>query len=367
MLGSCLGVSGQDDRGHWEWIVAGRVIAMTWAIGLFVANAAAAAPVCAPGQPEMPSMFLPRSEPAEIILEITWLVFGICAVIFVIMEGLIIWAIIRYRQRRDEGDSGEPPQIYGSNPIEFAWTVIPLLIVFILFLVSARGIFEIDKQEPPPGSLEVTVVGHRWWWEFDYGELGFVTANELHLPLTKDGEAQSVYLTLESADVLHSFWVPQLAGKKDVVPGRTNHLWLKPRQMGTYVGQCAEYCGNQHANMLITVYVHSEADFDRWVANQQLDAAQDDSVAAGHDLFMQTACINCHTIRGTVADGTFAPDLTHLMSRSVLGAGAAANTPDRLREWVWDPQNIKPGCDMPSMKLSRHETDLICAYLETLK
>jgi cytochrome c oxidase subunit 2 len=327
-------------------------------------------PVCAPGALSTPTMFDPQSEPAEIILNITWLVTAICAVIFVIMEGLIIWAIIKYRQRRDTGSDtahDEPPQVYGSNPIELAWTVIPLLIVFVLFLVSARGIFEIDLQEPPPGSLEVNVVGHRWWWEFDYGELGFVTANELHVPLTKDGEPQSTFLTLESADVIHSFWVPQLAGKKDVVPARINHLWIKPRTEGMYVGQCAEYCGTQHANMLITVYVHSEEDFDAWVAQQQKAAAEDAAVAKGRDLFMSTACINCHTIRGTVANGTFAPDLTHLMSRSVIGAGAAANTPANLRAWVWDPQDIKPGCDMPAMKLSRGDTDLICNFLETLK
>ncbi|MCH2135671.1 MAG: cytochrome c oxidase subunit II [Phycisphaerales bacterium] len=342
-------------------------VASGWMMSLLAATASGAAPVCAPGTAEMPSMFLPRSEPAEIILDITWLIIGICAVIFIVMEGLIVWAIIRYRKKRSESEGGEPPQVYGSNPVELAWTVIPLLIVFVLFLVSARGIFEIDKQEPPPGSLEVTVVGHRWWWEFDYGDLGFVTANELHIPLTKDGEPQSVYLMLESADVIHSFWVPQLAGKMDVVPGRINHLWLQPSRAGKYIGQCAEYCGNQHANMLITVYVHTEEEFARWVENQQKEAVEDAAVAEGRDLFMSTACINCHTIRGTVADGTFAPDLTHLMSRSVLGAGAAANTPDRLREWVWDPQNIKPGCDMPSMKLSREETDRICDYLETLK
>ena len=335
-----------------------------------VATTASAAPICAPGMMPnagVPSMFDPRSAPAEMILDITWLVTAICAVIFIIMQGLIIWAIIRYRAKHADGEGSEPPQVYGSNPVELAWTVIPLLIVFVLFLVSARGIFEIDKQEPPAGALEVTVVGHRWWWEFDYGEQGFKTANELHVPLTKDGEPQAVFLTLESADVIHSFWVPQLAGKKDLVPGRTNHLWLQPREIGHYVGQCAEYCGAQHANMLLNVYVHTEADFNAWVANQQKVALQNDDAAKGRDLFLSTACINCHTIRGTVANGTFAPDLTHLMSRDTIGSGVVPNTPDNLRNWVWDPQTIKPGCDMPSMKLTKHETDLICTYLETLQ
>ena len=337
-----------------------------------VAPALTAALVCDPSLPlhsGTPSMFDPRSAPAEMILDITWLVIAICAVIFVVMEGLIIWAIIRYRAKhaRDTaGDTGEPPQVYGSNPIELAWTVIPLLIVFVLFLISARGIFEIDKQEPPPGALEVRVVGHRWWWEFDYGDLGFSTAAELHIPLTKDGQPQSVFLTLESADVIHSFWVPQLGGKKDVVPGRTNYLWLQPRETGRFVGQCAEYCGAQHAGMLINVVVHEEDDFNAWVANQQKPAHDDPATADGRDLFLSTACINCHTVRGTVANGTFAPDLTHLMSRSVLGSGVIANTPEQLRAWVWDPQDAKPGCDMPAMKLTREDTDRICAWLETL-
>ena len=331
-------------------------------------TAADGGPICAPGTaPPVPSMFDPRSAPAEMILDITWLVISICAVIFVIMQALLVWAIIKYRASRHVDETGEPPQIYGSNPVELAWTVIPMLIVFVLFLVSARGIFEIDKQEPPPGALEVKVVGHRWWWEFDYGDLGFVTANELHVPLTKDGEPRAIFLTLESADVVHSFWVPNLAGKKDVVPGRVNALWLQPAETGHFVGQCAEYCGNQHANMLINVFVHEEAQFDAWVANQQQEAVADPAVAAGHDLLMSTACINCHRIRGTVADGTFAPDLTHLMSRATIGSGMVPNTPEVLREWVWDPQNIKPGCDMPSMKLTREETDLICSYLGTLK
>ncbi len=311
-----------------------------------------------------PTMFDPVGVPAETILDITWLLIGVCGAIGVIMFCLIGFAIVRCR--RPEGDDREPPQVYGSNPIELAWTVIPLLIVFVLFMVSARGIFELERTSPPEGSTELTVIGHRWWWEFDYGDLGVVTAGELHVPIDEGGVAD-LYLTLKSADVAHSFWVPQLGPKMDVIPDRVNHLWLQANRPGTFVGQCAEYCGTQHANMLITVVVESRENFNAWVQNQQKEAADDSAVAAGKRLFLRTACINCHTVRGTVANGTFAPDLTHLMSRSMIGSGAVPNTPENLREWVWDPQNIKPGCEMPSMKLSRSEVDLVCAYLETLR
>jgi cytochrome c oxidase subunit 2 len=331
-----------------------------WSAGVL----ATAAPVCEPTGTVQPSMFNPAGAPAETILNITWLLVVVCGAIAIVMFALIAYAAIRCRQTK--GDQREPAQVYGSNPIELAWTVIPLLIVFLLFMVSARGIFELERSTPPEGSLEISVIGHRWWWEFRYDDLGIVTAGELHVPIDDDKPAD-LFLSLHSADVAHSFWVPQLGGKMDVIPDRVNHLWLQANRPGTFVGQCAEYCGNQHANMLIRVIVEPRAAFEAWVANQLKDAVESTAVKAGHDLFLRTSCINCHTIRGTVANGSFAPDLTHLMSRTTIGSGMVRNTPDTLREWVWDPQNIKPGCDMPSMKLSRAEVDLVCAYLETLK
>lgn len=326
-------------------------------------------PLCN-GAASSPTMFAPRSAPAQQILDITWLVIGIVGALGVVVMTMIIFSIIRYshKQGDEKEQEDEPAQIYGSNPIELAWTVLPILIVFVLFMVSARGIFEIEKETPPEGSLEVTVVGHRWWWEFEYPEYGFVTANELHIPIGDDGTEIPTFLSLQSADVIHSFWVPQLAGKTDLVPNRDkNHLWLQPNMAGKYVGQCAEYCGGAHANMLITVIVEPESEFKKWVAEQQKPAVVDESVAKGRHIFERTACINCHTIRGTVANGTFAPDLTHFMSRTVIGAGAAPNEPKYLRQWIQDPQTIKPGCDMPAMKLTNEEIELVCAYLETLK
>ncbi len=322
------------------------------------------APVCDPSETMQPSMFDPAGAPAAFILDITWLLVGICGAIGIVVFCLIGFAIVRCRQK--PGDDREPPQVYGSNPIELAWTVIPLLIVFVLFMVSARGIFELERTTPPEGALEVNVIGHRWWWEFQYPGADVITAGELHVPIDEGGVAD-IFLNIHSADVIHSFWVPQLGPKVDAIPDRINHLWLQADRPGRYVGQCAEYCGGQHANMLIEVIVEPREQYEAWLANQQQNAVEDPAVAKGRDLFLRTSCINCHTVRGTVANGTFAPDLTHLMSRRAIGSGVVPNTPENLREWVWDPQNIKPGCEMPSMKLSREEVDLVCRWLETLK
>jgi cytochrome c oxidase subunit 2 len=172
---------------------------------------------------------------------------------------------------------------------------------------------------------------------------------------------------LESADVIHSFWVPQLAGKMDVIPNKTNRTWIDPHTPGLYVGQCAEFCGVQHAWMLLRVIVHPKDEFAAWVAEQQAPAVDDRVARTGRDVFGSVACINCHTVRGTTANGIFGPDLTHLMSRSTLGAGVAANTPENLRAWIDNPAGLKPGALMPAMKLSRRDLDQLVAYLLTLR
>ena len=313
-----------------------------------------------------PSVFAPVSTPAFAIRELAFLVLAIVTVIFLVVAGLTVYAIIRYRRR--PGDDGrEPPQVYGSTQIELAWTVVPFLIVIVLFLTTARYIFVLERHAAPPDALEVTVVGNQWWWEIRYPGLGIVTANELHVPVSDAARPTPTFITLESADVIHSFWVPQLAGKMDVIPGQRNRTWVEPRTPGTYVGQCAEFCGVQHAGMLLTVTVHPKEDFARWVAAQQAVAADVPRVRAGRDVFMSVACISCHTVRGTPGNGLFGPDLTHLMSRATLGAGVAPNTPENLRAWVNDPASLKPGARMPAMKLSNDQLDKIVAYLATLR
>ena len=313
-----------------------------------------------------PSIFAPVSTPAFAIRELSFFVFAIVTLIFVVVAGVTIYAIIRYRRR--PGDDGrEPPQVYGSTQIELAWTVVPFLIVIILFLTTTRYIFAIERPGVPPEALEVTVVGNQWWWEIRYPGLGIVTANELHVPVSDVARPTRTFITLQSADVIHSFWIPQLAGKTDVIPGKTNRTWVEPRTPGTYVGQCAEFCGVQHAWMLLRVTVHPRDEFDRWVAAQRAAAADVPEVRAGRDVFTSVACMSCHTVRGTPANGVFGPDLTHLMSRATLGAGVAPNTRENLRAWVNDPAALKPGALMPAMKLSDDQLDRLVAYLVTLR
>lgn len=315
---------------------------------------------------QVTNLLQPLSQPAQEIKELSMLVLAICAAIFLIVTGLLVYAIVRFRHRAGD-EASEPPQIYGSNQIETAWTVLPILIVFVLILVTSRTIADIQNRKAVPGAVHATIVGHQWWWEIRYPELGIVTANELHVPASDVSRRQPTFLKLQSADVAHSFWVPQLAGKTDVIPGRENSMWFEPTQPGTYLGNCAEYCGMQHAQMLIRVVVQPPAEFERWVAEQKRVAAEQPSAQAGRQVFFANTCVNCHTIRGTTAQGAFGPDLTHLMSRETLASGATPNTPETLRAWVRDPQKLKVGCLMPNMQMSDTEVDQIVSYLQTLK
>jgi cytochrome c oxidase subunit 2 len=213
----------------------------------------------------------------------------------------------------------------------------------------------------PASAQHVTVVGHQWWWEARYPDYGFVTANEIHIP----AKSAPVMLKLESSDVIHSFWAPQLSGKTDLIPGLANTMWIDARQPGIYLGNCAEYCGTQHANMLIRVFAEPTEDFNRWVARQKPGAAVGDS--PGRQKFESLACVSCHSVRGTAAHGVMGPDLTHLMSRTTIAAGMIVNNVNNLRQWILDPQAMKPGCLMPSMKLTDEEAGEILSYLQTLK
>ncbi len=312
------------------------------------------------------SIFAPVSAPADAAVTAAMLVLAITAGIFVVVGGLLTYGVVRFRQPPDD-DGSEPPQVYGSEQIELAWTVIPILIVVVLCLVTARTVYDVQGATKPPGAVDVTVVGHQWWWEIRYPALGIVTANELHVPVSDPANRTPTFLALESADVAHSFWVPRLAGKTDVIPNRRNTMWIEPRETGLFLGQCAEYCGTQHAHMLLRVYVHPRAEFDAWVTRQREPGVADASVAAGRHVFETTACINCHTVRGTVATGRFGPDLTHLMSRDTLVAGAAPMTPEALRDWIANPDHVKPGALMPAMQLDATELDQLVAYLGTLR
>jgi len=309
------------------------------------------------------SIFRPLATPARSEYQLSILVLIICAAIFLVVGGLLAYIVLRF------GDRGpithaEPPQVYGSNQVEIAWTVLPVLIVFVLTMATARVTSAIQDREPTSSSLKVTAIGHQWWWEFRCPDLKITTANELHVPVSSAEHYRATFLTLDSADVVHSFWVPQLSGKTDVVPGRHNKMWIDPQEPGTYFGNCAEYCGAQHAHMLIRVVVDTPEDFDKWVAAQRKNALMTNS--AGEQNFLGQQCVECHTVRGVPASGDSGPDLTHLMSRGTFAAGTLPTTPENLRRWLKDPQEVKSGNYMPNLELSDKDLDQLVGYLTTL-
>jgi len=312
------------------------------------------------------NIFAPESTPARAIVDLSVLVLGVTGAIFVVVAALLVYAIVKFRATPANADR-EPAQVYGSTQIELAWTIVPILIVLVLFAATARVIHAIQDAPQPPSAVEVTVIGHQFWWEYRYPLLGVVTANELHVPVSDQSEPRPTFLKLLSADTDHSFWIPQLAGKTDLIPNRMNHLWMDPQRPGIFLGQCAQYCGTQHAKMLQRVVVDPPDQFDAWIRAQREPAVADESASAGRRVFETTACINCHTVRGTAANGRFGPDLTHLMSRATLASGAAENTPENLRVWLSSPDVIKPGSLMPAMKLPDADLDALVHYMQSLR
>jgi cytochrome c oxidase subunit II len=315
----------------------------------------------------VPSIFAPESTPAHSISQLAVFVLLITGVMFVLVAGLLTYVVIRYRRRAND-DGMEPAQVYGSGPVEAAWTTVPFLIVVVLTLSTARVIQEIQDARKPASALEVQIIGKQWWWEIRYPKLGIVTANELHVPVSQGGNRLPTFLDLRAADVVHSFWVPRLMGKIDLVPNKVNSMWIEPERAGLFVGQCGTYCGTQHAKMLLRVYADTPEEFDRWVKQQKKQPANDPNVASGRLVFERTACINCHAIGGSAAtDRRFGPDLTHLMSRNTLASGAVSNSPANLRAWIRSPDQFKPGVLMPAMNVSDSDLDQMVAYLTTLK
>jgi cytochrome c oxidase subunit 2 len=285
---------------------------------------------------------------------LTWYMLAIAAAILAIIIVAVGYAIIRYRKR--PGDDTEPYQEFGSIKVEIIWTVIPALIVAALFILTITTMVAVD---PPKGNRkpDITIIGHQWWWELIYTKSGVVTANEVHLPVGEKWLAR-----LESVDVIHDFWVPELFRKIDLVPGHPNHIWLSTGKPGTFLGTCAEFCGAQHANMRIRVIVQTREDFDAWQDEQLKFPTPPTSsdAAMGEKLFYDKGCANCHLT-------DVGPNLTHIATRETIGAGVLANTPENLKKWLLNPQAYKPGSYMPNMKLSDEQVNQLVAYLETLK
>jgi len=343
-----------------KWLVCGIVNLTVCLVADFCATASA--------QSSPTNIFAPASEPAHSLVGLSLFVLAVCAAIFLVVFSLLVYCLFKFR-RKPSDDGREPPQIYGSNPIELAWTVMPVLIVVVLFLASVRVIKAVQDAEPPADAIEVTAIAHQFWWEFRYPKIGVVTANELHVPVANSSSPASTFIRLLSADTDHSFWVPRLAGKTDLIPNHPNRMWIAPSETGVYLGQCAQYCGTQHAKMLLRVYVDSPEQFREWSERQTRPADVNPAVSEGRHIFEMNACVNCHTVTDTTnpRDSKFGPDLTHLMSRDTIAAGAAPNTPENLRRWIENPDSLKPGSLMPAMGLAPHEIEALVAYLETLR
>jgi cytochrome c oxidase subunit 2 len=306
------------------------------------------------------STVVARSDFARAILHVYSIVTWTTAVIGVLVFVLLFVILVRFRAR--PGETALPRQVRGHTALEIAWTIGPALALLINAVPTIQIIFRTQTAATPPDALQVTVRGWQWWWEFHYPQLGVVTANELHLPV-----GRRVALRLDGPDVIHSFWIPQLGGKRDVIPGRLNQITLTPEHPGEYWGQCAEFCGASHANMGMRAIVQTAADFDAWVVQQKAPPAEPAGPAAtGKALFAGSACVGCHTIKG-VSAGVLGPDLTHFGSRRTLAAGMWPNTPENVAEWVKDPQRLKPGVKMPALGLTDEQAKAVAAYLTSLK
>lgn len=277
--------------------------------------------------------------------------------VLALVIGLLVYNIVRFRER--PGD-GEPPQIHGNTRLEIAWTVGPIILITILSVMSCQTMFAVEEPQGSP--LVVRVIGHQWWWEYRYPDLGIVTANELHVPV-----GVPVRLDIEAADVLHSFWVPQIGWKMDAINNKTNIIQLRAERTGIYEGACTEFCGPQHAWMRIRVFAEPRDRFDAWASAQVRPAATASNASRGLTLFTQNTCINCHAVNGTVASAQVGPDLSHFGSRTTLGAGVMENTPENLGRWINDVQEVKPGALMPSYNFSDADLRALVEYLEGLK
>ncbi|MEA2933001.1 MAG: cytochrome c oxidase subunit [Actinomycetota bacterium] len=325
-------------------------------------------PACGRGSPSILDHHGPE---ARHVAGVWWLMFGLAAVVYVVVAGLVVIAIVRGRGDHPGPPAGEsaaePTVAAASGPSEsaFIWAggiVAPVAILALLAVVTVNTTK--DLRRPERGELTVEVTAKRWWWDVRYPESGVATASEIHIPV-----GRPIHVVLRSDNVVHSFWVPQLAGKLDAVPGQTNHLRFQASEAGTYLGECAEYCGIQHARMGFEVIADTPADFDRWLARRSSAGTgpTTEQAAEGQRVFMREACAGCHTIRNTEAVGRIGPDLSDFGSRRWIGSVTVPNNTGNLAGWISDSQTIKPGNLMPPISLEPDELSAIVAYLESLK
>ena len=307
------------------------------------------------------SLFAPASPEARSITHLSIVVAVVMLAILALITFLVLYAVVRFRRRPG---APEPRQVFGSSRLEMAWTIGPLLVVTMLFVLTVRAMHRSDPTPAPGEKPNLVIIAHQWWWEARYPQSGVVAANEIHIPVDK-----AWLVKLETADVIHDWWVPDLGRKMDAIPGHPNHFWIQADKPGTYLGTCAEYCGAEHAWMRIRVIAQPESEFRAWEQHQLAVPAQPTSGDAeqGSKLFQNLTCADCHTIAGTPAKADIGPDLTHVASRETLAAGRLENTPENLAKWISNPQAYKPGAHMPNFHLSPAQDHDLVAYLETLK
>jgi cytochrome c oxidase subunit 2 len=300
----------------------------------------------------------PNSPQAQATANLFFFIMAIAAVIFAIVLFGVIYSSIRYRHRRGQG---EPPQKTGNLYLEITWTLIPTLILAVVFVYMLR-VMKITNASASTQE-DLIVIGHQWWWEVRYPKDNVVTANEIHLPIGK-----RMLVRLESADVIHDLWIPQLGNKMDLVPGQTNWMYLQADKPGIFLGTCAEFCGADHALMHVEAIAQSQQDYDAWIKAQSQQAVTPElAQSAGAQLFLKLPCQSCHTISGLPSFGDIGPNLSHVASRNTLAAGVLRNTPENLADWLRNPQTIKPGNYMPNLGLTDTQINDLVTFLENLK
>ncbi|HYU08826.1 MAG TPA: cytochrome c oxidase subunit II [Gemmatimonadales bacterium] len=306
------------------------------------------------------SVFAPKSDFSTEVDGLFKNIFWWAVVVFIIVETILLVAIARYRARPG---AATPKPVHGHTALEIGWTLAPALILVFIAVPTMRTIFA-TAGHAPEGALRVEVIGHQWWWEYRYPALNIGTANELHIPA-----GTAIQLDMTSADVIHSFWVPRLGGKRDLTQGRTNRIAFRTDSVGEYWGQCAEFCGTSHANMRLRVIVQPDSVFERWVDQQRAAPAapaQGSPAEHGQQVFRRSACIGCHTITG-VSAGMVGPNLNHVGGRGTIAGALFPNTAESLHRWIMNAPSLKPGALMPPQNLSGPDLDAVIAYLQSLK
>jgi cytochrome c oxidase subunit 2 len=309
------------------------------------------------------SMFNPQGPAARSIAGLGWSMLAICLVVYVAVLAALWWAFVRIRDGRDES-----PETTTRLTGVVAGAVALTAAVLVALTASSEAVGRGLTSPSGPGAITVDVIGHQWWWDFQYHDVTpsdvITSPNELHIPV-----GVTAVLKAQSRDVIHSFWVPNLQGKRDLIPGQITSTWIRADEPGIYRGQCSEFCGHQHAKMAFVVVAESMDRFQSWIRNQRQPAREpsDDTLLRGRDRFLGSTCATCHTIRGTDAGSRVGPELTHVASRQTLAAGTLVNSDEHLQRWIANPQSIKPGTRMPPNALQPEELEAVVAYLRSLR